>query len=83
MLFCQGGWAPAGMSRWRAGTESLSADKAARKGLSDRYPRKNQTFRQMPNPLPNPPKFAVGIGVEEAEMSSKSHSQLNLRSSSA
>jgi hypothetical protein len=36
----------AGMRGSGARTKSRSADKAARKGLSDRYPRKNQTFRQ-------------------------------------
>src|SRR4051812_44001859 len=29
----------------------------ARNGLSDRYPRKNQTFRQMPNSFPISPKL--------------------------
>ena len=35
------------------------AEKVARKGLSDRYPRKNQTFRQMPNSFPRPPTLAT------------------------
>ena len=75
MLFCQGGWVPAGMNgdvalpaskrpTTRGDQVLASADKAARNGLSDRYERKNQTFRHMPNSLPNPPSFAAEIGWE-------------------
>ena len=56
------------MSGDRSGTESFTADKVARKGLSDRYPRKNQTFRQMPNSLPNPPTFSGGNVVRTASI---------------
>ena len=39
------------------------AEKFARKGLSDRYPRKNQTFRQMPHSLPRIPTLEIDSGV--------------------
>ena len=90
MLFCQGGWVPAGTncdaalpaSQRPATVEDevlASVDKAARKGLSDRYPRKNQTFRHMPNSLPNPPSLAAKSAQKSSIVGSNALSRLSLR----
>jgi hypothetical protein len=47
----------AGMSRFSEGGTVAAVGIVARKGLSDRYPRKNQIFRQMPNSFPRPPSL--------------------------
>jgi hypothetical protein len=47
----------ADMSRFSEGGTVAAAGIVARKGLSDRYPRKNQIFRQMPNSFPRPPSL--------------------------